>query len=76
MFYFTFHIFLVRPKFLILPAPRNFHAAEDPFQIPTEYTRALNAAKLNRYSSLFCFYFFLPYNQTGLLVSFFHNAAQ
>ncbi|CAD5211426.1 unnamed protein product [Bursaphelenchus okinawaensis] len=32
----------------IYKAPRNFNAAEDPFRHLTEYTRALNAAKLDR----------------------------
>ncbi|VDM19857.1 unnamed protein product [Wuchereria bancrofti] len=32
----------------ILPAPRNFNLPEDPFQVQVEYTRAVNAAKLNR----------------------------
>lgn len=32
----------------IFKAPRNFNLAEDPFQTLTEYTRAVNAAKLNR----------------------------
>lgn len=32
----------------IFKAPRNFNTPEDPFQVVTEYTRALNAAKLNR----------------------------
>lgn len=32
----------------IFRAPRNFRALEDPFQVQVEYTRAVNAAKLNR----------------------------
>ncbi|VDM94091.1 unnamed protein product [Onchocerca ochengi] len=32
----------------IYKAPRNFRLSEDPFQVQVEYTRALNAAKLNR----------------------------
>ncbi|KAL3993919.1 Sof1-like domain family protein [Acanthocheilonema viteae] len=32
----------------IYKAPRNFSLPEDPFQVQVEYTRAVNAAKLNR----------------------------
>uniref|UniRef100_A0A915ADP9 DDB1- and CUL4-associated factor 13 n=1 Tax=Parascaris univalens TaxID=6257 RepID=A0A915ADP9_PARUN len=32
----------------IFKAPRNFNLPEDPFQMLIEYTRAINAAKLNR----------------------------
>ncbi|VDM95754.1 unnamed protein product [Thelazia callipaeda] len=32
----------------VYKAPRNFSVPEDPFQVQVEYTRALNAAKLNR----------------------------
>ncbi|MCP9260696.1 DDB1- and CUL4-associated factor 13 [Dirofilaria immitis] len=32
----------------IYKAPRSFKLPEDPFQVQVEYTRALNAAKLNR----------------------------
>ncbi|VIO93644.1 Sof1-like domain containing protein [Brugia malayi] len=32
----------------IYKAPRNFNLPEDPFQVQVEYTRAVNAAKLNR----------------------------
>ncbi|MFH4973662.1 hypothetical protein AB6A40_000371 [Gnathostoma spinigerum] len=42
----------------IFKAPRNFNLPEDPFQKVTEYTRALNATKLNRFE-LFSAYLLL-----------------